>query len=201
MSESLEKLHNRILSDARLKADQMLKEANEKAKQILDTAQQEAQKEAEDIISRARIEAEAVRRGILSSKLRANRLRVLDEKNQILDDVIRSVEERLSNIAASDEFGDTLKRLVAEAVQALGSDEPIVKVGFRDASKKSLDDLGRALPKGSKFVVEDRPIDGLGGVVASDPKGKFTYNNSFRSRLERLDTQLITLVSSTIFGE
>jgi len=201
MSESLEKLHNRILSDARLKADQILKEANEKAKQILDTAQQEAQKETEEILSRSRIEAEAVRRGILSSKLRANRLKVLAEKNRIVEEVMRSVEDRLSNIAGSDQFGDTLKRLVTEAVEALGSSDAIVRVGFKQASKKNLDDLGRTLPKGSKFVVEDHPIDGLGGVTASDPQGKIIFNNSFKARLERLDTQLLTLISSTIFGE
>ena len=201
MSESLEKLHNRILSDARLKADQILKEANEKAKQGLETAQQEAQKEAEEIIARARIEADAVRRGILSSKLRANRLKVLDEKNRIVDDVMRSVQDRLSNIAGSDQFSDTLKRLVNEAVEAVGSDDAIVRVGFKQASKKNLDDFGRSLPKGSKFVIEDHPIEGLGGVIASDPQGKVTYNNSFKSRLERLDTQLLTLISSTIFGE
>ena len=201
MSESLEKLHNRILSDARLKADQVLKEANEKAKQVLDTAQQEAHKDAEEIIARARIEADAVSRGILSSKLRANRLKVLDEKNRIVEDVMRSVEDRLSSIAGSDQFSDTLKRLVTEAVEAIGSDDAIVRVGFKQASKKNLDDLGRSLPRGSKFVIDDHPIEGLGGVIASDPQGKVTFNNSFKARLERLDTQLLTLISSTIFGE
>ena len=201
MSESLEKLHNRILSDARLKADQVLKEANEKAKQVLDTAQQEAHKDAEEIIARARIEADAVSRGILSSKLRANRLKVLDEKNRIVEDVMRSVEDRLSSIAGSDQFGDTLKRLVTEAVEAIGSDDAVVRVGFKQASKKNLDDLGRSLPRGSKFVIDDHPIEGLGGVVASDPQGKVTFNNSFKARLERLDTQLLTLISSTIFSE
>lgn len=201
MSESLEKLHNRILSDARLKADQILKEANEKAKQILDTARQEAQKETEEIIARARVEADGVRRGILSSKLRANRLKTLGEKNRIVEEVMRSVEDRLSNIAGSDQFADTLKRLVTEAVEAVGSNDATVRIGFKQASKKNLDDLGRNLPKGSKFVIEDHPIDRLGGVMASDPQGKVTFNNSFKARLERLDTQLLTLISATIFGE
>ena len=38
MSESLEKLQNRILSDARLKAEEAIKEAEAKAQQILEEA-------------------------------------------------------------------------------------------------------------------------------------------------------------------
>lgn len=201
MSDSLEKLHNRILADAKLKADQIINEANQKARQILEDARKSAEKETEEILGKARIDADAVRRGILSSKLRANRLKILGEKNRIVEDVIRSVEERLSTIASSARFQSTLKRLVTEAVEAIGSDEPIVRVGFREASKNDLEELGKTLPRGSKFVVENHPIDGLGGVVASDPAGKIVFNNSFRSRLERLDNKLFTLISSTIFSE
>jgi vacuolar-type H+-ATPase subunit E/Vma4 len=104
-------------------------------------------------------------------------------------------------IAGSNQFQNTLKRLVAEAVDAIGSEEPIVRVGFKEASKNDLEQLGKSLPRGSKFVVENEPIDGLGGVVASDPQGKIVFNNSFRSRLERLDNQLFTLIASTLFSE
>lgn len=201
MSESLEKLHNRILADAKLKADQIINEADQGARQILEDARKTAEKETEEILGKAGIDADAVRRGILSSKLRANRLKILGEKNRIVEDVIRSVEDRLSTIASSARFQSTLKRLVTEAVEAIGSDQPIVRVGFREASKNDLDELGKTLPRGSKFVVDNHPIDGLGGVVASDPEGKIVFNNSFRSRLERLDNQLFTLISATIFGQ
>ena len=44
-------------------------------------------------------------------------------------------------------------------------------------------------------------IDELGGVIASDPEGKMSFNNSFKARIERLNNQLLTTISSTIFGE
>ena len=201
MSESLEKLHNRILSDAKLKAEQILAEANQKAAEIREKAKKEAEQEAEQILAKGKLDAEAVRRGILSSKLRANRLKILEEKNRIVENVIQSVEQELSMIAGSNQFQNTLKRLVTEAVDAIGSEEPIVRVGFKEASKNDLEQLGKSLPRGSKFVVENQPIDGLGGVVASDPQGKIVFSNSFRSRLERLDNQLFTLIASTLFNE
>src|SRR5437870_5276255 len=201
MAESLEKLHNRILSDARLKAAGIVEQAEEKSKQILEESRAQAQRDAFDLLSRASLEAESVRRSILSSRIRANRLRILEEKNQIVRSVLKSVEQLLSDIARSDQFESTLKRLVLEAVEAVGTDNAVVKVGFRNAERKSLQSLGQMLPKGTKFLPDETVIDELGGVIVSDPEGKMSFNNSFRARIERLDNQLLTTISSVIFGE
>jgi vacuolar-type H+-ATPase subunit E/Vma4 len=200
MSESLEKLQNRILSDARLKAEETVKEAEAKTRQILEEARQRAQRESDEIIAKARVEAESIRRSILSSKVRVNRLRILDEKNRIVQDIIQAVENQLSGIARSEQFENTAQRFVSEAVKAVDSEQPIVRVGFKDASKKNLDGITKVLPKGGKLVVDEKPIDEFGGVIATDPEGKVVFNNTFKSRLERLDNQLLTLISSTLFG-
>ncbi len=197
----MEKLHNRILSDAKLKAADVIREAEEKARQSVEESRVQAQKDADEILSKANLEAESIRRGILSSRIRANRLRVLDEKNKIVQSVLKSVEQRLSDIASTDQFQPALKRFVAEAVDAVGADDIVVRVGFQNAERKSLDSLGRTLPTRTRFVVEDKSIDDLGGVVAGDVGGKMIFNNSFRARIERLDNQLLTTISSTIFGE
>jgi len=201
MAESLEKLHNRILSDARLKAAGIVEQAEEKSKQILEESQSQAQRDANDILSKASLEAESIRRSILSSRIRANRLRILEEKNKIVQSVLKSVEQRLSDIARTDKFESTLKRLVLEAGEAGGTDNAVVKGGFRNAEKKSLQSLGESLPKGTKLLADETAIDELGGVIASDPEGKMSFNNSFKARIERLDNQLLTTISSTIFGE
>ena len=201
MSESLEKLQNRILSDAKHKAEETIKEAQAKAQQILEEAKQRAQREFEEIIAKANVEAESIRRSILSSKVRVNRLRILEEKNRIVEDIIHSVEDRLSSISKSEQFEETAQRFVTEAVKAVDTDQPVVRIGFRDMSKRNLDEVSKVLPKGGKLVIDEKPIDGLGGVVATDPEGKVVFNNTFKSRLERLDNQLLTLISSTVFGE
>src|SRR6266571_6692869 len=155
MAESLEKLHNRILSDARLKAAGIVEQAEEKAKQILEESQAQAQRDANDILSKASLEAESIRRSILSSRIRANRLRILEEKNKIVQSVLKSVEQSLSDIASSDQFDSTLKRFVAEAVEAVGTVNALVKIGFRNADKKSLQSLGQSMPKGTKLLAEE----------------------------------------------
>ena len=201
MSESLEKLQNRILSDAKHKADETIKDSQAKSQQILEEARQRAQRESEELIAKANVEAESIRRSILSSKVRVNRLRILDEKNRIVEDIIHSVEDQLSSISKSEQFEETAQRFVTEAVKAVDTDQPVVRIGFRDMSKRNLDEVSKVLPKGGKLVIDEKPIDGLGGVVATDPEGKVVFNNTFKSRLERLDNQLLTLISSTVFGE
>ena len=204
MSESFGKIQNRILSDARVKAEDIIKEAEEKARRTVEQARAQAQKDANEIIARAQLEAGALRRSILSSRIRANRLRVLEEKNRIVQSVLHSVKEKLAGIAGiatSAEFQDALKRFVTEAVEAVGAEQSVVRVGFREASKRHFDEVGKIVPKGTKLVIEEQPIEELGGVVASDSEGKIVFNNSFRARLDRLDTQLLVLISSTIFSE
>src|SRR3989454_8576868 len=172
MSESLEKLHNRILSDARLKAAGIVEQAEEKSKQILEEAKAQAQRDANDILSRASLEAESIRRSILSSRIRTNRLRILDDKNKIVQSVLKSVEQRLSDIASTDQFEPTLKRLVLEAVEAVWKDNAFVKSGFWDAQKKKFQTLGQSLAQRKKIPSYATTIDDLGGGVASDPQGK-----------------------------
>ena len=200
MSESLEKLQNRILSDAKHKSEETIKDSHAKSQQVLEEARQRAQREFEEIIAKANVEAESIRRSILSSKVRVNRLRILDEKNRIVEDIIHSVEDRLSSISKSEQFEETAQRFVTEAVKAVDTDQPVVRIGFRDMSKRNLDAVSKVLPKGGKLVIDEKPIDNLGGVVATDPEGRVVFNNTFKSRLERLDNRLLTLISSTVFG-
>jgi len=201
MSESFEKLQNRILSDARVKTEDIIRDAEEKAAKMVDGAREKARKESDALLAKARLDAEALRRRILSAKVRTNRLRLLEEKNRIVRSIVSAAEEKLSAIAQSPSFMDTLKMMVGEAVEAIGTYQAVVRVGFEGAKGKDLNTVGSSLPRGAKLIIEDNPIDELGGVVATDANGKVAYNNSFRARMDRMDSQLLTLISSTVFGE
>ena len=201
MSESFEKLQNRILSDARVKTEDIIRDAEEKAAKMVEGAREKARKEADALLAKARLDAEALRRSILSTKIRTNRLRLLEEKNRIVRSIVSAAEERLSAITQSPSFMETLKMMVGEAVEAIGTDQAVVRVGFVGAKGKDLNTVGSSLSRGAKLVIEDDPIDKLGGVVATDANGKVAYNNSFRARMDRMDSQLLTIISSTVFGE
>src|SRR5712692_5434590 len=172
MSESFEKLQNRILSDARMKAEEIIRDADEKSRQTVENVRAQARREAEAFLTKAKLDAEALRRSILSSKIRANRLRLLEEKNGIVRSILSAVEVRLSSMPQSPEFMDTLKRMVNEAVEAVGTDQAIVRVGFGHVGARDLGSVGQGLPQRAKLVIEEKPIDELGGVIASNPQGR-----------------------------
>ncbi|HZD13501.1 MAG TPA: V-type ATP synthase subunit E family protein [Candidatus Binatus sp.] len=202
MSDSLDKLRNRILSDARVRAEDILREANEKAEQIRREAREKAEREAREILARAEVEAEAARRSIISSRIRANRMRLLEERNSIVQRVLGTVEDQLSSIGSTGNFQDIVKRLATEAIDAVGSEKPIIKIGFPKASNSKFNLTADVLPK-SATIIQDNKLgeEELGGVVATDPEGKIAYRNTFRARLDRRDRELLALISSTIFGE
>lgn len=201
MSESFGKLQNRILSDARVKAEDQIREAEEKAAKTVQTAKEQASREADVALAKARLDAQALRRSVLSSKVRANRLRLLGEKNRIVESIVSAAEERLSAIAQTPGFMDALKKMVSEAVEAIGTDQALVRIGFDGVKNRDLGSMSPLLSRGAKLVVEEGAIDELGGVVASDASGRIVYNNSFRARMDRMDSQLLSLIASTVFGE
>src|SRR5207245_1994559 len=123
-------------------------------------------------------------------------------QTRIHSDAKHKAEETIKEAQAkSEQIEETAQRFVTEAVKAVDSDHPVVRIGFRDVSKRNLDGISRVFPKGGKLVIDEKPIDELGGVVATDPQGRVVFNNTFKSRLERLDNQLLTLISSTVFAE
>jgi len=129
-------------------------------------------------------------------------LKLLEERNKIIQSVLSDVRTRLSGISTTRDFQDTVKKLTAEAVDAIGSERPVVRLGFAKATKTGFDSLNSAVPKGSKIEYDDTLADeDIGGVVVSNPDGKLAYRNTFRARLDRLDRELLTLISSTIFGD
>src|SRR6058998_2474265 len=113
MSESFEKLQNRILSDARVKTEDIIRDAEEKAAKMVEGARDKARKEADALLAKARLDAEALRRSILSTKIRTNRLRLLEEKNRIVRSIVSAAEEKLSAIAQrSEEHTSELQSLI-----------------------------------------------------------------------------------------
>jgi ATP synthase H subunit len=84
----------RIVEDGRTQADRILLEARKKAQDITAKAYQEAGREAQEIIAEAAREAEVERQKTLSEALdRLEREVIIDEKSRqnIIDEIVRHV--------------------------------------------------------------------------------------------------------------
>jgi len=144
---SVEKIVEKILSDARAEAQQMLESARSQAAQIREQAQLEAQRQRELILARAQQEAQSRRRAQLAAATAAARNAVLEAKRTVLAKVFEHVAERLATMPAP-EYKSWLLRLLVESSET-GDEEVILSPGDRQT-------LGETLVREANAQLEQR---------------------------------------------
>lgn len=85
---SLEKLVEKILADARAEAEQIVLRSREKADEIREAARKEGKEKAASILAEAEREARLQSSRILSQAKLEKKLRVLEEKRKLLEEVL-----------------------------------------------------------------------------------------------------------------
>lgn len=90
---SLEKLVEKILTDARAEAEQIVLRSREKADEIREAARQEGKEKAASILAEAEREARLQASRILSQAKLDKKLRVLEEKRKLLEEVLTQALE------------------------------------------------------------------------------------------------------------
>jgi vacuolar-type H+-ATPase subunit E/Vma4 len=206
LSETLEKLRSQILQDARLKAEQIIRESEQEAQIMIEAAKKEAQHQRDEIISRARMETEVIKRKIISSELQRSRWKILEEKNKLIDEVFKEAWEEISRIAnVNGEYKPILEGLIAEAIKALGVNRCIIKLSEKDKKRFNLDklefDVTKMLNMNVKISWNENSLDALGGAVVSTEDGKISFNNTLDARFERVERKLFFEVAKILFGK
>lgn len=111
--------------------------------------------------------------------------------------VFEKVNDELRKLAesASDEYKSLLKRLVDEAVNAIGGSKFVVLVNERDVDLmreivKTIEKERRKEDKEFSIKLSSRRIKGIGGVVVESEDGSKIYNNTLEGRLLRARNML-----------
>jgi vacuolar-type H+-ATPase subunit E/Vma4 len=170
----------------------LIAKAEARAERILENARQEE----------ARIESDVDRhlRTIVGSELRAvhdrivgranldGRKMVMEVKMELLDTVFEYAREKLEAMAKKGgaDYQEVVKKLISEAVEAMGEDELIVSSNKADNGflKKTLSELSKEL--GVSLRLDDKPIDAMGGVIVKNPRGTKVYYNTLEGRLSKV---------------
>ncbi len=197
---SVEKIVEKILSDARAEAQRIVEGARAQAAQIAEQAQLEAQRQRELILTQAQQEAQSRRRAQLAAATAAARNAVLEAKRTILTKVFEQVAERLATMPAQD-YKSWLLRLLVESSET-GDEEVILSAGDRQTLGEPLireanAQLAQHGKKGAlKLSVETRDI-GRGFVL----KGRNSETNvTLKTLLRRAQEELEIEVAQLLFG-
>ena len=197
----IEMLERAILTEARDEAEQIKAEAKAKADAIRKRAQERADAERTAILDRARQDAERLRgQAVATAQLKARSLQ-LSHREQLLDRVFKTVQERLAEMQQRSDYDQLAATLLREALQQLRvkkaeiradkATQTILENGVLDELSKELD--GQFTSAG---VLEEGT-----GVIVDAADGKLHYDNTLETRLQRLEGTLRSAVYKVLIGE
>jgi V/A-type H+-transporting ATPase subunit E len=200
------KFTNDILSVAKIKAQQIITDAENERQRLLEEAKASIAKEAADIIRNAQAEAEGIKRRQVSEVRHRIKLREQLEKDKILTEVLRETKERVLAITKDEsKYTSYLASLVAEAIRQLGIESTMIHMNADDLkridSKKLQQEISKLVGMPTKAEFSKEPIAVSGGVTVSDPDGKIRIVNTFEQRFEALEPKLLVEAGKLLFTD
>jgi V/A-type H+-transporting ATPase subunit E len=139
---------------------------------------------------------------ISEAKMNARRAE-LGAKEEVIEAAFTKATDQLKGIASSDseEYDDSLTKMIKEAVDELGAKDLIIQLNEKDTQKfkSQLDE------NVSTFQIDDvnfqlgEPIDTIGGAIVKTKSGDIEVNNTIESRLERFKSILRSEVANVLF--
>lgn len=197
------------------------KEAQEKAKEIRLKADEEYEIEKASIVrsETAAIDsiyeqklkkaslAQQITKSTISNK---TRLKVLGEKEKVLDEIFEDAKKELAKIAGKKgEYKTLLAGLIEEGALALMESKVSVRVRESDVSvaKEAAEEAAKGYQDKSKqeisIAVDEKeflPKDSAGGVVVVNELGKIEVNNTLEERLKLLSEEALPGIRLELFG-
>ncbi len=199
--ESAAKIIERIKEDADKEAAAILEEAKKEAAAILEEAKRKAEQRRSDIIARGEKEAELLRQRIVANAKLKARKSGLDAKEELISAVFKEAEKELGKVASTDKYMDILRELIREGVASVGEDAEVV--GRKEDEKLLkgglLEDLSKEL--GVKITLSPEKIESIGGVIVRSKSGKVEVNNTFETRMQRMQDTLRSEIAKILFAE
>lgn len=199
MGEGAERIVQRILDDANLKAEEIKTAAVEKSAATESAARQKAAREQEQILEQARKEAEEQKRRIIGVAQLEARKDLLAAKQELISEAFQKSLEQLINMEDSSYLSIIRSMLLdltetgAETVICSAADLKRIPAGFWKEVNDALVEKGK---KGSiTLAKETREIRG-GFILQSEG---VEMNCSFESLLDMKRDQLETAIAAVLF--
>jgi vacuolar-type H+-ATPase subunit E/Vma4 len=194
--ERIVEQRNRILAEAKQRAQGILEKAEEDRQRIME----QTDKSIESIVGS---ELRAVHDRIVGRAQLEGRKKLLYARMEVLGAVRSEALEELKSMSEGKhpdyDYSEMLMKLIAEADQALAEEEYIIAANKRDLAylKKNLSKVKEALG-GKKVQLSETPLDIVGGIVVMNANGTKTMENTLERRLETANSRLQTEIAKKL---
>lgn len=192
----IDRIIEKVLADTQVQCKSVEDEGNARAKEYISSVRAEADRAAEAIKADADVKYAASEALAQSSGERVYRQALLSEKIAILDDVMRSVLERLNSLSDDEYFEHLLKLAV---ISAHKGEDGFIRFSAKDGKRLPADFIEKLNSQlsGSRVTL-DKTVAGIdGGFLLI--YGDIEENCSFEAMLSGRSDELRDLAASMLF--
>ncbi len=177
------------------KREKVLATYSEKAKIIYETAVEKAKKECVENIKKAEEEAEKIIAFAYFEAKSKTKIKKLDLKRELLDEVIKSVEEKILSLPDSDYFS-----LMYRQLSTVGKikDGGVITFNKRDKNRLPKDFFEKIKRNTENITVSEKCVDIQGGFILD--VGKIRYNFSIEALKDDKYDELTDEISKVLFN-
>ncbi|MCZ3366334.1 MULTISPECIES: V-type proton ATPase subunit E [Methanobacterium] len=206
MNSGADKIVSSIISDAQSKADVIIQEAERETALIVEEGEKEAVLEKEKILENANKQSAMKYQQLISEAKMNSRRAELEAREEIIESAFKRAEDELKKIAStdSDEYKESLKKIIEEASIEIGGGDLILSLKADDVAK--VKDAISSLEKniegktGTKTTLEiGENIATIGGAVVKTKNGDIEVNNTIEARMLRFKKALRSEVAKILF--
>lgn len=206
MSDGADKIVSSIISEAQSKADVITQEAEKEAALIAEEGQKEAALEKEKIRENAQKQSAMKYQQLISEAKMNSRRAELEAREELIESAFKRAEDELKKIAStdSDEYKESLKKIITEASVEIGGGDLILSLKEDDVAK--VKDVISAIEKdiekntGTKTTLEiGENINTIGGAIVKTKNGEIEVNNTIEARTLRFKKVLRSEVAKVLF--
>jgi V/A-type H+-transporting ATPase subunit E len=198
---NLKNLSSKIIEDATIKAEAMLKEANDNGISIIASKVKSAKALELQLLEKAKIEASTAKQRIISSTKLTVRNEKLVAMQEIIDKVFQGALEKLL-VIGDKEYLELIKSYLL-SMPIAGNEELIIPTKFRNIfSDKYLSEINAALKLSGKIGEmklsnQDRSVNS-GFIVI---KNGIEINNTFENLVNSLRDELEAEIVKELFND
>ena len=192
-----------ILKEAEEKAATIIKEAKEQANAIIDAARINAEEEEKRKLAEATAKGQQIYREILAQVKVEAKKEILKKKELLIKEAFKEAEERLRKHSLAAEYKEDLIRITVNACKKLDATDVVITANQRDLKtlKSSKETIERELERGNRKIKISfgEPIQTAGGVRVKTADGRIEVDETFEGIIQKQFELLRVKVAKILF--
>lgn len=192
-----------ILKEAEEKAAAIIKEAKQQANAIIDAARINAEEEEKRKLAEATAKGQQIYREILAQAKVEAKKEILKKKELLIKEAFKEAEERLRKHSLAAEYKEDLIRITVNACKKLDATDLVITANQRDLKtlKSSKETIERELERGNRKIKISfgEPIQTAGGVRVKTADGRIEVDETFEGIIQKQFELLRVKVAKILF--